>query len=65
MGQGEIIQIKSETDGCVYICNLLTGKWQKVCDIVSIGEMPEDVRAKFDMARRGLEALHGESGKAK
>jgi hypothetical protein len=59
MGQGEIIQIKSETDGCVYICNLVTGKWQKVCDISSIGEMPEDVQAKLDVAKRGLEALYG------
>jgi hypothetical protein len=59
MGQNEVIQIKSEKDGCVYICNLTTGKWQKVCDISSIKEMPEDVQAKFDVARRGLEALNG------
>jgi hypothetical protein len=41
------------------MCDLVTGKWQKVCDISSIGEMPEDVRVKFDVAKQGLEALYG------
>lgn len=57
MGQNEVIQIESEKDGYVYICNLTTGKWQKVCDISSIKEIPEDIKAQVAAMRQSMEEL--------
>jgi hypothetical protein len=55
----ETVQIESEEDGCTYVCNLSTGKWQRVCEITSIREVPEDIRIMLDTLRRSLEALYG------
>jgi hypothetical protein len=57
MDQNEVIQIKSDEDGCVYLCDLATGKWRKVCDIAASDELPESVRRKLDVAWRGMKAL--------
>jgi hypothetical protein len=43
MGQSEVIQIKADEDGCVYLYNVATDAWQKLCDIEA-GELPESVR---------------------
>jgi hypothetical protein len=62
VGQGEILQIKADEDGCVYVCNLATGKWQKVCDITTPRELPESVRKKLRIAERAvinLEEING------
>jgi hypothetical protein len=40
----KVVQLKSEADGCAYICNLLTKKWQKLCDVVAPDEMPRDIK---------------------
>lgn len=47
-----IIQIPSD-DGCVYIYNFDTGKAQKLCDIGSPKDFPDDVKIKLaDLQRR-------------
>jgi len=43
---GELIQIKADEDGCIYIYNVDTLKWQKLCDIKSIKELPNSVKTK-------------------
>ena len=45
------IQIQAD-DGCVYIYNVDTGKAQKLCDLASPKEFPEDVKQKIAELQR-------------
>ena len=54
---GEVLQIKADEDGCVYVCNLAAGKWQKVCDIVTPRDLPESVRKKLRIAEQAVNDL--------
>jgi hypothetical protein len=57
MEQNETIQIRSEKDGCVYICNLVTGKWQKLCDVTTPDAMPEDIKEQVAAVWKSMEEL--------
>jgi hypothetical protein len=41
-----VIQIPGE-DGCVYLYNIDTGKAQKLCDLESPADYPDDVKEKI------------------
>jgi hypothetical protein len=47
----EVIQIKAEEDGCVYIYNFLTRNWSKLCD-VKAPELPNSVTRKIQEVQR-------------
>jgi hypothetical protein len=53
----EVIQVKADEDGCVYICELATKTWKKVCDIVKIDDLPVSVRQKLCVAQESVKAL--------
>ncbi|GMO63762.1 MAG: hypothetical protein Ta2A_11120 [Treponemataceae bacterium] len=46
-----VIQIPSN-DGCIYLYNLDTGKAQKICDLVSPKDYPDDVKEKIAKLQR-------------
>jgi len=49
---GELIQIKANGDGCTYVYNVDTKKWQKVCDVENAKKLPNSVRAKIVEMKR-------------
>ena len=51
MGQN-VLQISSDDEDCVYIYNYNTGKWQKLCDIKSVEDIPESIKQKLQTAQR-------------
>jgi hypothetical protein len=46
-----VIQIPGG-DGCVYLYNIDTGKAQKLCDLESPADYPEDVKEKISALQR-------------
>jgi hypothetical protein len=50
----EIIQIKADEDGCIYMYNLATGTWQKVCDVIAPNELPASVARKVAEMQRSM-----------
>jgi hypothetical protein len=54
----DTLQIKADEDGWIYLCDLGTGVWKKICDITKKSDLPESVRRKLDFARRTMEALN-------
>jgi hypothetical protein len=54
---GKVVQLKSEVDDCVYICNLLTGKWQKLCDIATPDDMPYDIKEQVAVIQKSMDEL--------
>jgi len=57
---GEIIQIKANEDGCIYIYNVGTKTWQKLSEIESTRELPKSVRNKI--AAMQITISQGEQG---
>jgi hypothetical protein len=53
----KVVQLKSEVDDCVYICNLLTGKWQKVCDVTTPDAMPHDIKEQVAVIQKSMDEL--------
>jgi hypothetical protein len=51
----EVIQIKSDEDGCVYIYNLTSDTWSKLCDIET-QKLPQSVRVKVQKMQRSIPA---------
>ena len=52
MEQNEVIQIKANEDGCIYLYNVATESWQKVCDIKTANEIPDSVKSKIQKMQR-------------
>jgi hypothetical protein len=50
-----VIQIASQ-DGCVYVCDVDSGKLWKVCEVKGFSEMPVDVRETADLINLNLKA---------
>jgi hypothetical protein len=48
---GNVIQIPGK-DGCVYLYNIDTGKAQKLCDLESPADYPDDVKEKINVLQR-------------
>jgi hypothetical protein len=58
-----VAQLKSEEDGCVYIYHPRTGRWQKLCDVTSAENIPQDIKAQIKgmsqfIAGAGKESLN-------
>jgi hypothetical protein len=48
-----VIQIAGD-DGCVYIYNVETGKAQRLCDLKSPQDFPEDVKRKIGVLNHAV-----------
>jgi len=49
---GELIQVKADEDGCVYIYNVDTEIWQKLSNVKSIEDLPNSVKTKVQRMQR-------------
>ena len=47
----DVIQIKADEDGCIYIYDVATDSWQKICD-VNKRELPDSIREKVVRLQR-------------
>jgi hypothetical protein len=54
MGQNEIIQIKADENDCIYLYNIASGTWQKICDIKSTDGLPESVKKKVRQMQESI-----------
>jgi hypothetical protein len=52
-----VVQLNSKEDGCTYLFSPRIGKWQKLCDIKSIGDMPEDVVDQLGILEASIRVL--------
>jgi hypothetical protein len=50
------IQYTATEDGCVYIYNVEQSKWQKICDVLTYGELPLSVveQVRLDKEKASL-----------
>ena len=51
MGFDNVIQFKSEEDGCIYFYDESRKTWKKICDIISPADLPLDVRKQVREAQ--------------
>ena len=51
MGQIDSLQIKAEEDNCLYVLNLSTRKWHKVCEDLPLKDIPKSVWDKVEVMR--------------
>ena len=52
MGKNETIQIKADEDDCIYLFDVDTKKWQKLCDVKAPKELPDSVKLKIAEMQR-------------
>ena len=49
---GDVIQVKADEDGCIYIYDNNTKTWQKFCSHIPVRDVPKSVWEKLSGVQR-------------